>query len=77
MTRSARINPAKTTMSTPPSTNGENADVPDIAILNRSTRYVNGEQYARASSWPYISLRGTNIPEIKISGNRIRCENIL
>jgi hypothetical protein len=44
MTRAAQINPAKTTMSTPQSTNGENADVPDIAALNRSTRYVRGEQ---------------------------------
>jgi len=44
MTRAARINPAKTTKSTPPSTNGENTDVPSIAALNRSTRYVRGEQ---------------------------------
>lgn len=35
-------------MSTPQSTSGENTDVPDMAALNRSTRYVSGKQLCEA-----------------------------
>ena len=64
-------------MRTPQSASGENTDVPDMAALNRSTRYVSGEKYARVSPGPCICDNGTNIPEIKMSGNRIRFEKII
>jgi hypothetical protein len=69
MSRAAKINNAETPMSTAQSIAGENADVPDMAALNRSTRYVSGEQYASARPRPCICASGTNIPEMKMSGN--------
>jgi hypothetical protein len=45
-----------------------------MAALNRSTRYVSGEQYSRARPNPSICDKGTKIPEMKMSGNRIRFE---
>ena len=77
MNRAARRNPAKIPMSTPQSTAGENTDIPCMAALNKSTRYVKGEKYASVRASPCISARGTKMPEMKISGNRIRFEKII
>jgi len=48
----------------PPSIYGENADVPDIAALNRPARYVSGEDQASVSAQPCIPECGTNIPKM-------------
>ena len=64
-------------MSTPPSRRGEKNDPPDIAALKRSTTYVSGEQEARARESPCIWESGMNIPDMKMSGKRIRFEKII